>query len=116
MRTASRVFYLLTGILSLVAVALLLTFGILGLTGNLADAFKGEDLEPEVITASFITMLVYAGFELVAAFIGFHGNKLSKKGSPRKGFHIFCIVIAVIFWNPFLFLAGLFGLIGASLR
>lgn len=115
MRTASRVFYLLTGILSLVAVAFLLTFGILGLAGALKDmVVEGFDLE--ALNASFIVMLVYAGFELIAAFIGFHGNKLSKKGSPRKGFHIFCIVIAVIFWNPFLFLAGLFGLIGAATR
>ena len=115
MRTASRVFYLLTGILSLVAFASLLVFGILGLAGMLKD-FVVEGFDLEALNASFIVMLVYAGFEFIAAIIGFHGNKLSKKGSPRKGFHIFCIVIAVIFWNPFLFLAGLFGLIGAATR
>ena len=115
MRTASRVFYLLTGILSLVSVAFLLAFGILGLAGVLKD-IAVEGFDPQALNASFVVMLVYAGFELIAAFIGFHGNKLSKKGSPKVGFHIFCLVIAVIFWNPFLFLAGLFGIIGAATR
>ena len=112
MRTASRVFYLLTGILSLISAALLLVFGILGVTGELAK-LDGVETIGNIVGAS-VVLLVYAGFELIAAFIGFHGNKLSKKGSPRKGFHIFCLVLGVIFWNPFLFLAGLFGLIGAA--
>lgn len=116
MRTASRVFYLLTGILSLIAAVTLLVFGILGLAGSLNDLIKEGEVDLQTLTASFVVMLVYAAFELVASFIGFHGNRLSKKGSPRKGFHIFCIVLAVIFWNPFLFLGGLFGLIGAATR
>ena len=110
MRTASRVFYLLTGILSLVAFALLLVFGILGFTGVLENL---PNAEIDNLIGVSVGFTVYAVFELVAAMIGFHGNKLSKKGSKRKGFHILCIVLAVIFWNPFLFLAGLFGLIGA---
>ena len=113
MRTASRVFYLLTGILSLVAFATLLAVAILGFTGTLANL---PNVEVDNVVGLSVGFTVYAVFELVAAFIGFHGNKLSKKGSPKKGFHIFCIVLAVIFWNPFLFLAGLFGLIGAATR
>ena len=112
MRTASRVFYLLTGILSLIAFVTLLVFGILGLAGTLAQLEGMKELGDA--TATFVVMVVYAVFEFIAAMIGFHGNKLSKKGSPKKGFHIFCIVLGVIFWNPFLFLAGLFGLIGAA--
>jgi len=111
MRTASRVFYLLTGILSLIAFVLLLVFGILGLVGSIPE-FK----DIEWLMAVPIVLIVYAAFEFIAALIGFHGNKLSRKGSPKKGFHIFCIVISVIFWNPFLLLAGIFGLVGAATR
>ena len=112
MRNASRVFYLLTGILSIVAFVTLVIIGLVGLVAAIpAIAEDGEAVEALI---PFIVVFVYAVLELVAAIIGFHGNKLSKKGSPKIGFHIACIVLAVIFTNPFLFLAGLFGVIGAA--
>ena len=112
MRNASRVFYLLTGILSIIAFVTLLIIAIVGFVAAVpAIAEDGEAVEALI---PFIVVSIYALLELVAAIIGFHGNKLSRSGSPKQGFHIFCLVLGVIFMNPFLFLAGLFGLIGAA--
>ncbi|MCR4879808.1 MAG: hypothetical protein K5906_02505 [Bacilli bacterium] len=111
MKKASSIFYLITGIFASAAAILLIIIAILSFAGVYKVAGNGEEVN---MVAYGITLLIFALIELVAAAIGFHGHKLSKEGSPKKGFHIFCIVLGAITMDPFLLLASIFGLVGAS--
>jgi hypothetical protein len=111
MRKASSVFYLITGIASCVGCVLLLVLAILGLAGAFKEVPEGID--PAAATGYFVFLLIFGLIEGFAAFVGFHGHKLNKTHSDKKGFHIFCIVLGAIA-DAFLLLAGIFGLIGSE--
>ncbi len=110
MEKASSVFYLIAGIFSAVATVVYIIFAILAFMGNLNVVVNGQDARVAYGIAFIFVALIYC---LVALF-AFHGHKLNKIDSPKKGLHIFAIVFGAVTLDPFFILAGVFGLLGAN--
>ena len=111
MKKASAVLYLIGSIFAAISFVALLVVGILGL----ADVIKElPTVEPDNFRATCVAFIISATFSAIGACLGYHGYKLSIKGSPKTGFHVFMLVISILSWDILLLLASVFGLVAAE--
>lgn len=87
MKKASAVLYLIAAIFGAILVVTYVLLAVFGFMGKLAGVAIYGDLGP---TSAGISLIISAIIACVATFLAFHGYKLSKTGSKKTGFHIFC--------------------------
>lgn len=113
MKKASAILYLIGAIIAAITFVGGLIVAILGLAGVITE-LKFLTTFTNDFKLSCVSLLISSIFSGAAALLGFHGYKLSNSGSPKTGFHVFMLIIAILGWDILLILASIFGLVAAE--